>query len=87
MEREPGEGPRFGLAYRLPLGPDDAEISGFGVCLEGVPGYRYLIECSRDLQDWVPRQTNVLGGSRLEIRDADVGGAPQRFYRSRVVAF
>jgi len=87
MEKQPGEGPRFASAEWLRPLPDGAAGPEFTVCLQGVPSYRYLIEYSGDLRDWIPLQTNVLSGSRLEMRDTDVGGAPKRFYRARDVAF
>ena len=87
MEKQPGEGPRFARAEWLRPVPDGGDGPEFRACLEGTPGYRYVIEYSGDLRDWLPLQTNVLSGSRLEIRDPGVGGAPKRFYRARDVAF
>ena len=87
MEKQPGEGPRFARAEWLRPWPDGGDGPEFRACLEGTPNYRYVIEYSGDLRVWLPLQTNVLSGSRLEMRDTEVSGAPKRVYRARVIAF
>jgi hypothetical protein len=58
------------LGYRLLVGEG-----------EGV----FVIECSTNLQDWLPIRTNQVFGAQIEIIDAEAGNSPARFYRARMV--
>ncbi len=54
----------------------------FSLSVSGVPGYRYDVQASTNLVDWVPLQTNT---SPFLFIDSDAGKFKQRFYRSLYV--
>jgi len=83
----PTTAPHMDRAEWLPPSPGGVEIPRFRTWLQATPDFRYVIDRSGNLAEWIPVQTNVLGGSRLEIIDNEVTGTDQRFYRARVVGF
>jgi hypothetical protein len=54
----------------------------FKVSVNGVPGYRYEIQASTNLMDWIPLQTNT---APFVFVDPDAGKFQQRFYRTVTV--
>lgn len=81
---QPATAPQFvGPEWREPS-HGDTEPPKFAVRFEGTPHYRYVIETSGNLKDWLPLQTNLLGGSRLDIVDDGVVADETRLYRARV---
>jgi hypothetical protein len=54
----------------------------FDLSVSGVPGYRYEVQASTNLVDWVPVQTNT---APFLFIDSDAGKFKQRFYRSLYV--
>jgi hypothetical protein len=50
----------------------------------GIPGGRYLLETSDDLQDWRPWILLDDPVSPLDLLDPTAGGADRRFYRARI---
>ncbi|MFZ0827731.1 MAG: fibronectin type III domain-containing protein [Verrucomicrobiia bacterium] len=51
----------------------------FALALAGVPGYKYAVQASTNLVDWVPLQTNT---APFTFVDVNAGNFSQRFYRS-----
>jgi hypothetical protein len=51
----------------------------YALTVAGVPGFKYVIQASTNLVDWVPLQTNTVPFSFV---DAKAGSFRQRFYRS-----
>lgn len=51
----------------------------FAFIVNGVPGYRYVIQASTNMTDWVSLQTNT---APFNFVDANAGQFKQRFYRS-----
>jgi len=49
----------------------------------GEANHQYLTECSTNLLNWFPLQTNLLQGPALEIVDTDATNSRTRFYRVR----
>ncbi len=57
-----------------------AHLEGqFGLSVNGVPGYRYEVQASTNLVDWIPLQTNT---APFQFIDSNAGKFKQRFYRS-----
>jgi hypothetical protein len=57
-----------------------AHASGqYALAVAGVPGYKYVVQASTNLVDWVPMQTNT---APFTFVDANAGKFSQRFYRS-----
>ena len=54
----------------------------FGLSVSGVPGYRYEVQASTNLVDWIPLQTNT---APFLFIDSNAGKFKQRFYRSLYV--
>ena len=54
----------------------------FDFSVNGVPGYRYEVQASTNLVDWIPLQTNT---APFLFIDSDAGKFKQRFYRSLYV--
>ena len=54
----------------------------FDFYVNGVPGYRYEVQASTNLVDWIPLQTNT---APFLLIDPDAGKFKQRFYRSLYV--
>ncbi|MDE3067237.1 MAG: immunoglobulin domain-containing protein [Verrucomicrobiota bacterium] len=61
------------------LGPVARTDSGFVLSVSGVPGYRYVVEASTNLSDWVPLQTNT---APFYFSDPNASLFHRRFYRS-----
>lgn len=51
----------------------------YALAVAGVPGYKYVVEASTNLVNWVPMQTNTVPFTYV---DANAGQFRQRFYRS-----
>jgi len=51
----------------------------YALAVAGVPGYKYVVEASTNLVNWVPVQTNM---APFTYVDANAGKFRQRFYRS-----
>jgi hypothetical protein len=51
--------------------------------LSGLPGQRFVIEASTDLQSWVPLSVVTVGAGTAEFNDPDASAFGQRFYRAR----
>lgn len=68
---------RFSHQYRR--APD-----GFQLTIEGAAQTRYVIECSTNLQVWVPLATNLTLTGLWEFVDAGATNFDRRFYRVRV---
>jgi hypothetical protein len=51
----------------------------YTLSVESVPGYRYIVEASTDLADWVPVLTNTAPSAFV---DTQAGRFSRRFYRS-----
>ena len=79
--------PEFVQTERGNPQPGTPGDSAFRACLLGEPDFRHVIDYSVNLTDWIPVQTNVLGGSCLQIDDRHEVGESKRFYRARVVPF
>lgn len=58
---------------------------GFGFHLSGLPGQVVAVECSSNLLDWLPLQTNTLDSGLFYFSDPAATGKAQQFYRARVV--
>ncbi len=57
-----------------------SHVSGqYAVAVAGVPGYKYVVQASTNLVNWVPLQTNT---APFTFVDANAGKFRQRFYRS-----
>lgn len=83
VEKHPAAAPCLSEPVWLGAPPGSAGDAEFRFRLDGTPNCRYLIEYSVDLSRWLPLQTHLLGGSRLEIIDRSVAGAARRSYRVR----
>ena len=53
----------------------------FGFDVSGGPLQRVVIEASTDLRNWVPLQTNLLGGPLTYFKDPFAGSFSRRLYR------
>jgi N-acetylmuramoyl-L-alanine amidase-like protein/Ig-like domain-containing protein len=62
--------------------PASASGDQFSLSVTGVPGYKYAIEASTNLIDWVRLQTNV---SPFSFSDTNIADFPWRFYRADFV--
>jgi Fibronectin type III domain/Immunoglobulin domain len=51
----------------------------FNLTVSGVPGYKYVVQASTNMVNWVPLQTNK---APFSFKDSDAGKYKQRFYRS-----
>ncbi|MGO8838670.1 MAG: fibronectin type III domain-containing protein [Limisphaerales bacterium] len=51
----------------------------YAFTVAGVPGYKYVVQASTNLINWVPVQTNI---APFTFADANAGKFSQRFYRS-----
>jgi Fibronectin type III domain len=51
----------------------------FNVTVSGVPGYKYVVQASTNMVNWVPLQTNK---APFSFKDSDAGKFKKRFYRS-----
>jgi hypothetical protein len=65
---------------------DDGQLglSGgfFGFNVTGPVGQSVVMEVSTNLVDWLPLQTNILGGVPWYFSDPDTANFTQRFYRA-----
>ncbi len=60
----------------------------FQLSISGPPNHTYVIEATTNIADqvWTPVSTNSTGtGGTLQFIDGAASGAPQRFYRARMV--
>jgi hypothetical protein len=51
----------------------------YALIVAGVPGYKYVVQASTNMVNWVPVQTNT---APLTFVDTDASQFGQRFYRS-----
>lgn len=51
----------------------------FGFAVNGVPGYKYVVQASSDLQTWTDLQTNV---APFTFTDTNASSFSQRYYRT-----
>jgi len=56
----------------------------FGFSVSGAAGQVVVVEGSSNLLQWLPLQTNVLGGGPWYFSDPTWATVPQRFYRARL---
>lgn len=57
-----------------------SHVSGqYALALAGVPGFKYVVQASTNLVNWVPLQTNT---APFTFVDGNAGSFRQRFYRS-----
>lgn len=56
----------------------------FGFNVAGETNQILVIECSTNLLDWLPRQTNTLTSGTFYFSDPDWSQSSQRFYRARL---
>ena len=61
------------------LAPASHASGQYALAVAGVPGYKYVVQASTNLINWVPLQTNT---APFTFVDANAGGFRQRFYRS-----
>jgi hypothetical protein len=59
--------------------------NGFGFDLSGVAGQAVAVDCSSNLLNWLPLQTNTLGSGPFYFSDPAAKAEPRRFYRARIV--
>jgi hypothetical protein len=59
--------------------PASQVSSQYAVAVAGVPGFKYVVQASTNLINWVPLQTNT---APFTFVDANAGNFRQRFYRS-----
>ncbi len=69
-------------AGRLDLSRTSTGCAGC-LLLSGLPGQRFVIEASVDLQTWVPLSVVTIGDATTEFTDPAAGEFSQRFYRAR----
>lgn len=61
------------------LAPATHASGQYALAVAGVPGYKYVVQASTNLVNWVPMQTNT---APFTFVDANAGKFRQRFYRS-----
>ena len=61
------------------LSPATHASGQYALTVAGVPGYKYVVQASTNLVNWVSMQTNT---APFTFVDADAGKFRQRFYRS-----
>ena len=61
------------------LAPATHASGQYALTVAGVPGYKYVVQASTDLVNWVPMQTNT---APFTFVDTNAGNFCQRFYRS-----
>jgi hypothetical protein len=61
------------------LAPATHASGQYALTVAGVPGYKYVVQASTNLVNWVPMQTNT---APFTFVDANAGKFRQRFYRS-----
>jgi len=61
------------------LAPATQASGQYALTVAGVPGYKYVVQASTNLVNWVPMQTNT---APFTFVDANAGNFRQRFYRS-----
>ncbi len=61
------------------LAPASIARGQYTMTVDGVPGYRYIVQASTDFVNWVPVQTNT---APFTFVDANASRFGQRFYRS-----
>jgi uncharacterized delta-60 repeat protein len=59
--------------------------NGFGFNVSGAVGQVMAVECSSNLVNWLPLQTNTLGSSPFYFSDPAARSQPRQFYRARIV--
>jgi hypothetical protein len=61
------------------LAPATHASGQYALAVAGVPGYKYVVQASTNLVNWVPMQTNT---APFTFVDTNAGKFRQRFYRS-----
>ena len=61
------------------LAPATHASGQYALAVAGVPGYKYVVQASTNLVNWVPLQTNT---APFTFVDANAGKFRQRYYRS-----
>jgi len=61
------------------LAPATHASGQYALAVAGVPGYKYVVQASTNLVNWVPMQTNT---APFTFVDANAGKFRQRYYRS-----
>jgi hypothetical protein len=61
------------------LAPATHASGQYALAVAGVPGYKYVVQASTNLVNWVPMQTNT---APFTFVDTNAGKFSQRFYRS-----
>ncbi len=55
--------------------------SSFRLCWQAEPGIRYGVECSANLQNWLPTGPTVLASNNIAEATCSTAGVPIRFFR------
>jgi hypothetical protein len=61
------------------LAPATHASGQYALAVAGVPGYKYVVQASTNLLDWVPMQTNT---APFTFVDTNAGKFRQRYYRT-----
>ena len=55
---------------------------GFGLSLEGLPGFNYRVDFSTNLADWGPLTNLISTNATMYFRDSSATNYSRRFYRA-----